>query len=102
MKTLVLWEGNPLHTPKDPEERFKLWLRMLNGVKKDVDSGRTEMWGIDISANRGFSITSVSEEEVFKSAAAYAPYVTFKVSKCISVDEAIESVKELAKQMASK
>ncbi len=73
---------------------------MLNMVKAQVDSGQTEMWGIASSGDRGFSISTASEQEIFMSAAAYAPYVTIEVFKVLDVNEAIAGVKELVKQMS--
>jgi len=99
VKTLILWEANIAHTPKDPEERMKLWMRMLESVKAGVDSGETEMWGISLSGDKGFSISSLSEQEIFANLASYSPYVKFKILKMLSVDEAIAAVKELAKRM---
>ena len=89
-----------LHTPTDPEERTKVWMKMLKMTKAQVDSGKTEMWGIAQSGNRGFSISSASEEEIFRTAAAYAPYITFEVFKVFDVDETIANLQELAKQMS--
>lgn len=73
---------------------------MLNMVKVGVDSGQTEMWGITSSGDRGFSISTASEQEIFTTVAAYTPYVTFEVLKVLDVDEAIAGIKELVKQMS--
>jgi hypothetical protein len=99
MKTLILWESNLTHTPVDPKERIGLWLKMLDGVKKGVESGITETWGISPSGDSGFSISNQSEQEILTNLAAYSPYVKFKVMKMLSVDEAIAAVKALKKQM---
>jgi hypothetical protein len=90
------------HTPTDPEERIKLWLKMLNMVKASIEAegGQTEMWGIASSGDRGFSISTGSEQEIFTTVAAYAPYVTFEVLKVLDVDEAIAGINELVKQMS--
>jgi hypothetical protein len=100
VKTLLLWKSNREHTPTDPEKRIKLWLKMLNMVKAQVESGKTEMWGIASSGDGGYSISNAAEEEIFQSVASYAPYVSFKVLKVFDVDEAIASVKALAKRMS--
>jgi hypothetical protein len=73
---------------------------MLNMVKAQVESGKTEMWGIASSADRGYSISNATEEEIFQSVASYAPYVKFEILKVLDVDEAIASVKALAKRMS--
>jgi hypothetical protein len=100
VKTLLLWKANIEHTPTDPAERTKLWLQMLNMVKAGMASGPTEMWGIASSGDRGYSITSASEQEIFTLVASYSPYVTFEVLKVFDVDEAIAGVEALAKQMS--
>jgi hypothetical protein len=93
VKTLILWKTNDEHTPTDPEERIKLWLKMLNMTKAqiEVEGSQTEMWGI---------ASSGSEQEIFLTAATYAPYVTFEAIKVLDVDEAIAGVNELVKQMS--
>jgi len=53
VKALILWEANIAHTPKDPEERMKLWMSMLESVGAGVDSGETEMGGISLSGIKG-------------------------------------------------
>jgi hypothetical protein len=102
VKTLLLWKANAEHTPTDPEERIKLWLKMLNMVKAEAEAegSKTEMWGINSSGDGGFSISTGSDQEVFMTVAAYAPYVSFEVFKVLDVDEAIAGIKELVKQMS--
>jgi hypothetical protein len=102
VKTLILWKTNDEHTPTDPEERIKLWLKMLNMTKAQIEAegSQTEMWGIASSGDRGFYITTGSEQEIFLTAATYAPYVTFEAIKVLDVDEAIAGVNELVKQMS--
>ena len=96
MKKLVLWEINNSLLPTDPGERIKLISTMLGEVKKDVDSGRIE-WGASSSVMRGYVVSEQDEKEIYSKAMMFSPYATFEVITTLSVDEAIDAIKGMAK-----
>ena len=46
MMYLILSELDPSLLPKDPEEQMKIFTSGIEMVKKDLDSGELEMFGI--------------------------------------------------------
>jgi hypothetical protein len=44
-KYYVKWQLNPMLPVEDPEERGKLWVKMLQMVKADMEAGRIKDWG---------------------------------------------------------
>jgi len=94
MKKLILWEMNSTLMPTDPGERIKLVNTMLEMVKKDVDSGEIE-WGGSPSAKRGYVVSEQDEKVIYSRAMMFSPYATFEVIPIISVDEAIDAVKQI-------
>ena len=93
--SLILWEANDSLMPIDREERRKLIMSMLEGVKKSVDSGEMKMWGISSGGGNGFSISERSSKEIFALAMKYAPYIKFQIKPMLSVDEMIDIMKEM-------
>jgi hypothetical protein len=95
-KYLVLWEINPDKAPVDPKERGAAWIAMANMVKQDMKDGKITDWGLFAGeSDKGFNVSSMTEVELSKSLQRYYPYVTFKVSQILSIDQAIEVAKSL-------
>lgn len=90
---MVLWEIDYSLAPADPKERMKLWITMLELVKKDIDSGFDKFWGMNPGGGCGFAVSDRDEKEIFASLARFTPYVKFKVEPVLSVDEVIETLK---------
>jgi hypothetical protein len=95
MMTLILWEANMSLFPSDPEERKKVIMSMAEEVKRNIDSGKTKMWGISTGGGRGFSIAEGAGKEIFATTAGFTPYIKFKVKPMLSIDEMIEVMKEM-------
>ena len=93
----VKWELNPHMTPASAEERVKLWLSMLEMVKKEMQTGKLVDWGHNGDSSGGYAVwDGVSEEEMFTSMLKYMPYVDFDSKPVLSVDETISSIKKAA------
>ena len=95
MTTLILWETNESLMPTDQEERVKLIMSMLEGVKKNMASGELKMWGISSGGGNGYSISEQSAKEIFALIMKYTPYIKFEVKPMLSVDEMIDVMKAM-------
>jgi hypothetical protein len=95
MTTLVLWEADNSLSPRDPEERMKHVVSMLEAVKKSVDKGQMKMWGMSPGGGYGYCIMEQSGNELFAQLAPYYPYVQFKIKPMISVDEVLGTLKAM-------
>ena len=93
--TLILWEANDSLMPIDREERRKLIMSMLEGVKKSVDSGEMKMWGVSSGGGNGYSVSERSPKEIFALVMKYTPYIKFQVKPMLSADEMIDVIKEM-------
>ena len=45
-KTLIKWQLNTQLIPVDPKQRFEAWMKMMEMVKADLESGTLTSWGI--------------------------------------------------------
>jgi hypothetical protein len=99
-KFFVLWEMNPLETPKNPEERIKGWLALLQLVVTDQKAGLIKDWGMGAGGNRGYSIIEAdSEAELFRRLLKWMPYVGFKAYPVLTAEQTIESIMKAVADM---
>ena len=70
-------------------------MSMAEGVKKDIDSGATKMWGVSVVGGRGFSITESDPKEIYARVSAYMPYIEFDIQPMLTVDEMIDISKNM-------
>jgi len=82
--------------PVDPEERAKLWLKMLDMVKADMKSGAITAWGVCYDASVGYAFSELSPEDLYTTMLKWMPYVVFDVKPVLDVDQVIESIKKAA------
>ncbi len=75
MEKLILWEIDGLFTPKDPEERMKHTMQMIEFVKADQGSGEHTSWGASIGGGHGYALTDKDEKEVFGSLTKFSPNI---------------------------
>ena len=94
-KYLVLWEADPSKQPIDPKERGAALSALLDMVKHGIKEGTTIDWGSFLGEDRGYSISEVSEMELEKKLYRYAPFITFKVHRVMSVEQLAELAKSL-------
>ncbi len=97
MISLILWEANwPIIAggyTADPEEAQKGRISMLEGIKKDIDSGVIKMWGASPAGGRGFMVFEGDEKELFAQLQKNVPRLKGKVEPMISIDEMISTLK---------
>jgi hypothetical protein len=83
--------------PKDPEEKVKLWLSMLEMVKAQISAGLlTSEWGINYDLSGGYGFSELSVPDVYGALSQWVPYVEFDVKPVLTADQAIESLKKVA------
>ncbi|MFC1863662.1 DUF3303 family protein [Thermodesulfobacteriota bacterium] len=80
-----------------PEERVKFHMTNLERIKQGVDSGDLKMWGVSPAGAKGFAIVEGDSKQIFAMTATWTPYVSFKIKPMLSVDEAIDVLKEMQK-----
>lgn len=97
MDKLILWKTDYSFTPKDPNERRKLLMALLEMVKMDVENGFYKLWGHSIGLGCGFCVSDRKEKEIFASLSRFVPYINFKVESMLSINEVIETLKESQK-----
>jgi hypothetical protein len=90
---------NPKEKFKTGEELERFVLRMLEGVKADLQAGVMKDWGICADGSGGYLVYEVpSEADLFASVRKYMPHVDFDVRQVLTIEQAIESRKAAASQ----
>jgi hypothetical protein len=98
LENLILWESNTEFLPRDPKERFKLHMQMLEAVKADIDSGVHSAWGMSPGGSSGYAISKLQGEKLFMALSKFSPNISFTVEPMLSIDETISSMKQMQKQ----
>jgi len=99
MEKLVLWEVNPAWLAKEPENRLKVQMMMLEWVQAEVKAKQHKAWGITLNGMSGYALTDIAEKDIFMMLAKYEPVIEFKVKSMLNIEEAIDCTKKLAEQM---
>jgi hypothetical protein len=92
----VTWKIDPVFTPRDPRDRQKLWLSLLEMAQQDLESGCLVDWGVCRDANEGYAFAETDEETIRASMLKWLPYISFDVRAVNSVDRTITTVKMAA------
>jgi len=97
MRYLVLSEMDPSLSPKNPEEEMKVFASTMEMVKKDLESGFLRMVCMSPDGHNGFLLTSQNVElkTMYSRAQMTAPYVKIKVEPILSLDEVMDTMKEM-------
>jgi DNA primase len=95
MINLMLWETNDSLFPLDPEERMKLIISMAENVKAELDSGVIKTWGISAAGGRGFSISEEDPKAIYARTSRFFPFIKFEIIPMLSIDEMINTMKEM-------
>jgi len=98
LENLILWEINTDYDPRDPKERFKLHMQLLEVVKADVESGVHSAWGMSAGGHSGYMTSELQGEKLYMSLAKFMPLIKFTVTPMLSIDETISSAKQMQKQ----
>lgn len=95
-KYYMRWQMNPIFIPADPEERVKLWLKMLEMVRAELKSGGFTDWGICCDSSAGYVFADTDEKTLHESILPWLPYISFDIKPVIPVDQVIANIKEAA------
>jgi hypothetical protein len=95
-KFYMRWELNPMFTPANPEERVKLWLTMLEGIKAELKSGSLQDWGICSDISAGYAFAETDEKTIHATILKWMPYVNFDIRPVLTVDQVIANIKQAA------
>lgn len=81
--------------PTSPEEQVKLWMTLLEGVKKDLASGDLTDWGDCVDIGEGYCISELDELKLHTLVLKYAPFIIFDIKPVLTVDQVMESIQSL-------
>jgi hypothetical protein len=93
----ITWECDPSKIPVSAKERGDGWLILAEMVKEDIKKGIMKDWGAFPGEVNGYFIAECTELEVARMCTQYHPYVFFKIKPVISVSQAEELFKSMAK-----
>ena len=91
-KFYIRWHMNPHTTPTNPEERVKLWMTLLEGVKNDFKAGIFKDWGNCSDLREGYCISELDEKMLDTAILKYVPYIIFDIRPVLTVDQVVESI----------
>ncbi len=97
MTNLIIWDVDKKFLAKTPEERLKMQAQMQKWVKGDLDSGTHTAWGAALDGMSGFGVTNLDGEDLYLSLMRFIPLIQFKVTKMLTIDEAIDATQKLVK-----
>jgi hypothetical protein len=92
-KYLLKWQFNPLTVPSDPEQRFKLWMGLIEGVKGGLKAGEMKDWGVFADMSGGYAIRESDENSLMGAVLQFSPYIIFDAKPVLSVDQCTEIIK---------
>lgn len=95
MMYLVLLEYNLSLLPKDLEERMKIMGPFMEMGKKDLESGELAMAGFSPDGRHAFAISNQDPKIIYAKTQTMVPYVRSKVKPMLSLDEAMDVLKEM-------
>lgn len=77
-----------------PKERFEAWIKMIEMVKADIESGALTSWGIYHDASGGYAFSKLKPNELYTMILKWSPFVMFDAKPVLNADQAIESMKK--------
>ena len=92
---LILMEYNLSLLPKDIEERMKIFVPFMEMGKKDIESGELTMIGMSPDGHNGFVISNQDPKTIYTKTQMMVPYVKSEVKPMLSLDEAMDVMKEM-------
>jgi len=87
---------NPLTIPVNPEERGKLWIRMLEMVKADLKNGTLSDWGVRMDSSGGFAFAETDEATLHAAILKWMPYIEYDIRPVLSVDQVLANIRQAA------
>ena len=95
MMYLILLEYNLSLLPKEPKERMKIFRPFMEMGKKDLESGELAMVGMSPDGRHGFVISNQDPKTIYTKTQTMVPYVRSEVKPMLSLDEAMDIMKEM-------
>ena len=92
---MALWEVNSSKTPEDPKAKKAQWLVFQEIVKKQLKEGVMKEWGEFAGEMSGYSICECNAVELHTLIAAWVPFVKFKISELLTIEEVSKATKAL-------
>jgi len=96
------WQMDPMFIPADPEERVKLWLKMLEMVQAGLKSGSFTDWGICCDSSAGYAFADTDEKTLHASILPWLPYISYDIKPVLPVDQVIANIKQAAAAAAKR
>jgi hypothetical protein len=96
------WHLNPMLIPPNPEERIKLWMKLLEQVKVDLKSGDMLDWGLAADLSCGYAIMETDEMGILAEVAKHQPFIVGECKPVVTTDQAGMVLKKAAAAMKSK
>ena len=94
-KYLVLSETDTSRTPEDPKTKKAQWLGFQELIMKQLKEGVLKEWGFVVGEMRAFAIFEGSAVDLQTLTASWVPFVKFKVSELLTIDELSKATKAL-------
>ena len=98
-KYLILWQFNPALLQLTGEERVKLLIKLSEMIKENIKNGIIKDWGMSPDESIGYIISEQTEKELYAALLPFVSYISFKVHPMLSVNEVLEEIKNLPKQI---
>jgi len=92
---LILMEYNLSLLPKEPKDRMKIFGPFMEMGKKDLESGELAMLGMSPDGRHGFVVSNQDPKTIYTKTQMMVPYVKSKVKPMLSLDEAMDVLKEM-------
>ena len=92
---MALWEVDSSKTPEDPKEKKAQWLAFQELVMKQLKEGGIKEWAAFAGEMGGYVIVEGSAVDLHTLTARWVPFVKFKTSELLTIDEVNRATKAL-------
>jgi hypothetical protein len=94
-KYLLISETDTSRTPEDPKAKKAQWLGFQELIIKMMKEGVIKEWGYIAGEMRAFAIFEGSAVDLQTFTSMWVPFVKFKVSEFLTIDELNKATKVL-------
>lgn len=92
---MALWEVDSSKTPEDPKAKKAQLLGFQDLVKKHLKEGIIKEWGAFAGEMLGYVIVEGSAVDLHTITAGWVPFVKFKASELLTIEEVYKATKAL-------
>ena len=96
-KYFMTWEADESLWPTDPKEQAVLGMKLAQMVKRSMEEGKTNDWGVFVGGDKGYAIGEGNAVDLYTELQQYHPYINFMVHQVLSIDELMEAQKSRMK-----